>query len=166
MVQELAINGCSGVTDAVWQHLSTPMQLQGSSQAPAAVQSGQDLSFPTQQQGLPTQHQDVPRHQQGLPMQQQGVPTQQQGVPTQQQGLPRQQQGLSQLPAALQSGQHHALQFLSCVGCKNLRSCYLGMVPSSANPLQAQPQHQTQDWVFARCHLAGECLVCMPTGPG
>ena len=99
-VQDLAINGCCGVTDAIWSCLSMPMQPGGS---------------PTQ--ALPARKPQQP----------------------------------------------HALQSLSCVGCKNLRSCFLGMLPHPDSCLQSQVYHQVQDWVPATCSLAGQhcCTKCV-----
>ena len=93
VVQDLAINGCAGFTDAVWEHVNTPM--------------------------------------------------------------PQDNDGSQAVQAAQRADGSSALAFLSCVGCKAMRSCFLGMLPSPGKRSEGQPCYQVQEWVPARCHLSG-----------
>ncbi|KAL3153253.1 hypothetical protein ABBQ38_011604 [Trebouxia sp. C0009 RCD-2024] len=85
--QDIAMNGCSGVTEDVWQHVNA------ASNASAAV-----LGAP-------------------LPLPQ------------------------------------HALQSLSLVGCKALRSCLLGLLPAAGWDAVSHVQ-PSGDWLAAACHLS------------
>ena len=58
----------------------------------------------------------------------------------------------------VQQPPHHALQSLSLVGCKSMRSCYLGLMPSSCQQSVGpeQPHGQSHGgWLPASCHLSG-----------
>lgn len=65
------------------------------------------------------------------------------------------QRGSSQAPPASQQEQPHALQHLSCVGCKRMRSCFLGMLPGLNSFDHRQGLHEVQHWFPATCHLSG-----------
>lgn len=91
-LQDIAMNGCSGVTEDVWQHVNA------ASNASAAV-----LGAP-------------------LPLPQ------------------------------------HALQSLSLVGCKALRSCLLGLLPAAGWDAVSHVQ-PSGDWLAAACHLSGLSLL-------
>lgn len=51
----------------------------------------------------------------------------------------------------------HALQSLSLVGCKALRSCLLGLRPAAGWDA-ASPVQPSGDWLAAACHLSGILL--------
>ena len=92
------MNGCSGVTGAVWQHVHA------SSSGPAAVM------------GAPgAQH--APQH-------------------------------------APQRAPQHALQSLSLVGCKGMRTCLLGLMPATGWDTLVLGQ-APGEWLAAACHLSG-----------
>lgn len=93
-MQDLAVNGCDGVTCSVWQHVNT--------------------AFP--------------------------------------QGSDQPQATATCFPGAYSSS---ALESLSCVGCKGLRSCFLGMLPGPSQPQEGVAGPQVQDWLPAVCHLSG-----------
>lgn len=89
-LQDIAMNGCSGVTGAVWQHLNAARS------GPAAVVSA---------------------------------------------------------PLA-QHAPQHALQSLSLVGCKGMRACLLGLMPSSGWDILV-PGQTPGEWLATACHLSG-----------
>ena len=89
-LQDVAMNGCSGVTGNVWQHINA------ASSASAAVVGG---SFP-----------------------------------------------------------QHALQSLSLVGCKGMRTCLLGLKPAAGWDVSG-PGRPVGDWLPAACHLSGISLT-------
>ena len=59
----------------------------------------------------------------------------------------------------------HALQSLSLVGCKALRSCLLGLQPAAGWDALT-PMQPCGDWLAAACHLSGlslsNCTSCVP----
>ena len=58
----------------------------------------------------------------------------------------------------VQQPPHHALQSLSLVGCKSMRSCQLGLMPSPHQELLGSGQLHGQSplsWLPAICQMSG-----------